>query len=313
VARWEAVLLRCTKRIDGPRRCAQGRWRLVIAVPLLYACASGPSADDARVPSEDAAAETSPGYPPTTSRLTLRLSEELQKLCHATLIDPAWALTAAHCFAGVNPAARGALNEFGRSLAASDVVFYPGALRSGSTSLDTVVEAPDFVAADDLALVPVSPPLVTVAPVARWLPVAGCSLPSPLDVRGRFGQLGPERSAQTAEATLLELVPAAALLGPEQPGSLWSARGPSVGPGDSGSGVTSRWEDLEPRASGCQRSADGVDGEVLMGVIQDANPEQATLPFGLIPLHLPDHARWIATILAAPHLSAPIERPRLDP
>jgi hypothetical protein len=277
------------------------------------ACGGGsePTAEGQWLPGAEAAAP-SPGYPPTTSRLTLRLSENLQKLCHATLIDRGWALTAAHCFSGVDPSARGALNEFGRSLSVSDVVFHPGALRSGSTSLDTVTASSDFVAAHDLALVPITPPVTSIEPVARWLPADGCTLPSPLDVPGRFGQLGPEQKAQTAEAILRELVPAAALLGPEQPGSLWSAQGPSVGPGDSGSGVTSRWEELMPLAAECEPSAEGVDDEVLMGVIQDANPEQATLPFGLIPLHIVDHARWLDTIVAmAP--SEPPELPRLDP
>jgi trypsin len=313
VAGFEPVLLRSTTRFGGPGYCARPRWGLLALGAWLWACGSGPLPEGGSEAKGDGPAEASPGYPPATSRLTLRLSDELQKLCHATLIDPSWALTAAHCFAGVDPSARGALNEFGRSLAVSDVVLYPGALRSGSTSLDAVAQSGDFVAAHDLALVPVSPPLTSVAPVARWLPVDGCSLPSPLDVRGRFGQLGPRQSAQTAEATLLELVPAAALLGSEQPGSLWSARGPSVGPGDSGSGVTSSWGDLQPMAAECEPSAGGVDDEVLMGVIQDANPEQATLPFGLIPLHLPDHARWVATRLALAPLTAPIERPRLDP
>jgi hypothetical protein len=286
---------------------------MALSLPGL-ACGAGseaPGAGDTAAAEETAA--PSPGYPPSTSRLTLRLDDERQKLCHATLVDPSWALTAAHCFAGIDPDARGALNEFQRSLSVSDVVFYPGAMRSGSTSLDAVTSSSDFVAAHDLALVPVSPPMATIDPVSRWLPVEGCTLPSPLDVPGWFGQIGPEQTPQTVEATLLGLVPAAVLLGPEQPGSLWSARGPSVRPGDSGSGFISRWEDLLAMASECQPSAGGVDDEVLMGVIQDANPEQATLPFGLIPLHLVDHARWIDTTVAMPSPSASPERPRLDP
>jgi hypothetical protein len=283
------------------------------AIIVSVAACGAPSeaATESDAPANEAA--PSPGYPPSTSRLTLRLDEDLQKLCHATLIDPGWALTAAHCFAGVDPGARGALNEFQRSLSASDVVFYPGAMLSGSTSLDTVTPSSDFVAAHDLGLVPVSPPLGSIEPVARWLPVEGCSLPSPLDLPGRFGQIGPGQKPQTVAATLLDLVAASALLGPEQPGSLWSARGPSVRPGDSGSGFISRWEDLLALASECEPSAGGVDDEILMGVIQDANPEQATLPFGLIPLHLVEHARWVATVVATPPPSASPERPRLDP
>jgi hypothetical protein len=50
-----------------------------------------------------------------------------------------------------------------------------------------------------------------------------------------------------------------------------------------------------------------------MGVIQDANAERSTLPFGLTPLYPFDHSRWLAAmILAAPTATDP-ERPRLDP
>jgi len=254
-----------------------------------------------------------PGYPATTSRLTSSLGGNLLKLCHATLVHPAWALTAGHCFSGVEPGARGALPDFARGFSADEIEFYPGAHRSSATRLNDVWAREDFIAESDLALVPLEPPVDDVSPVARWQPSDACALRRGTGVIGEFGLQGRDGQAWTADTALQGPVDAASLLGPGHPGWLVSAQGPGVGPGDSGSGVTATWESLETAAPGCELAGEDDPEHVLVGVVQDANPQDPSAAFGLVPVYRAEHARWLAAVLDATPPPRSTEPPVLPP
>jgi Trypsin len=268
-------------------------------------------------PPSDGAKHTSiPGYPDTTSRLSLNLQDNMQKHCHATLVHPQWALTAAHCFSLADADAWGALGDFERGFLGRDVEFYPGAHASGATRRDAVWHDAEFSAAHDLALVPIDPPFDDVVPVSSWAPRLGCSLSDGLGVRAELGRRTRADRAETADLTLLGMVDAAELLGPDHGGLLLSAEGANVGPGDSGSGATAAWSDLAALAQGCELepSTPSDPGErLIVGVVQDANLENPNRPFGLVPLHNLEHAAWLAAQLAATVRPPPREPPMLLP
>ena len=279
---------------------------------LAAALACGEAGDDGSRPAIRELGAHS-GYPATTSRLTSSLGGNLLKLCHATLVHPAWALTAGHCFSGVAPDARGALPDFARGFSANEVEFYPGAHRSSATRLDDLWAREDFIAADDLALVPLDPPVDDVMPVAHWQAIDGCTLRQRAGVIGEFGLQGPGGKGWTAETEIHGAVDATSLVGPDQPGWLVSARGPSVGPGDSGGGVTAGWESLVTAAPGCELASEEGIEHVIVGVVQDANPEDPSAAFGLVSMYRAEHARWLAAVLDATPPARSTEPPMLPP
>jgi hypothetical protein len=78
-----------------------------------------------------------------------------------------------------------------------------------------------------------------------------------------------------------------------------TARGPWVGPGDSGSGLTVSWAELAPRSPGCTPLESEAAIAVLIGVVQDANPLDPASPFGLVPSYVAAHASWLQETLSA--------------
>lgn len=256
------------------------------------------------------------GYPDTTTQLSVNLDAGRQKQCHATLVHAQWALTAAHCFSAVEPESWGALSDFERGFLVRDVEFHPEAQRSGMLRLEQVSSEDEFVAAHDLALVPIDPPILGIAPVASWIPREACTLGTELNVHGEVGRRSSRDRAETAELTLIGRVEASTLLGPSQLGWLLSAEGPHIGPGDSGSGVSAAWAELAPHAPNCEIEpstlGDDPERRVLVGIVQDANLQQPSLPFGLVPLHNLEHAEWLFSLLEATPPFSPSEAPTLN-
>jgi hypothetical protein len=295
-----AVVL-AARRHFGPN----GLWPSLL---LSGAMACGSDAEIAALPDLPPA---TPGYPAYTSGLTLRISRIATKQCHATLVAPGWAITAAHCFSEVSPEGRGRLANFDRGFATSAVVFHPRAHVSGSTRLDDVWHNEDFIAAHDLALIPIEP-VDLPNPGALWSEAPTCEAIDLRSVPARLGRLSGSGQPETAAGVVLDTRAARSLLGPGQQGDLLALRSDGALPGDSGSGVAVSADDLAAATSGCL-PPDSTGGDVLVGVLQDANPLNPSAPLGVTPIFGHEHSSWLAATLEGPSpLPDPNERPVLD-
>lgn len=272
------------------------------------ACGSVPAVDAADV---DLPPPT-PGYPEHTSSLRLSIDRTQAKQCHATLIAPQWAVTAAHCFSGVSPAGRGRLREFDRGFATGDVQFHPLAHLSGATRLDAVWQNDEFSAAHDLALIPLEP-LERASARALWSDAPSCEGLDLSALRTNLGRMTGDGRAETVGGVVLGARTASSLLGPGQQGYLLAVRSAGALPGDSGSGVTVQASDLAQAEAECLLG-DSAAPDVLIGVLQDANPTDPRAPLGVTPLYLPEHASWLAETMRdwTPPPSTD-EPPKLEP
>jgi hypothetical protein len=161
--------------------------------------------------------------------------------------------------------------------------------------------------------VQVRPAVTKMAPVNLWRPEQGCDLSRAEGLVGEVGLAGDDGEGWTAQAAILGSMSASTLLGAGYMGALLAARGPGVGPGDSGAGLTARWDELQPAAPGCAPLDDLADGPVLVGVVQDANPADPSAVFGLVPVYSPEHARWLQSKLDFTPASADSQPPLLPP
>jgi hypothetical protein len=266
-------------------------WAAGLGMGVLAAlCASGCGEAEPEL----ALPPASPGYPEHTSLLNVNLDGTLAKACHATLVHENWALTAAHCFSEVSPGASGRLVDFARGFDTRAVVFHPQAHASGSLELNGVWHNAEFRAAHDLALIRIEPGLALPIAAASWND--GCADPDLSALPAHLARLSRQGIAETAGAIVLGPTPADALLGPTQTGTLLALRSSGASPGDSGSGVTVSRADLDGRLGGACVDAEPVR-DVLIGVLQDANPDDDDAPLGVTPLYPAEHRGWLRDTL----------------
>jgi len=143
------------------------------------------------------------------------------------------------------------------------------------------------VAAHDLALIRAHSPDDAVW-IGPWQPAEAPDNPGLAGASVSLALSDP-KAPLTGQAELLGLVPAAELLGADHPGELLAAFGAPVTRGDSGSGVFADCDAIATPLDDCV----GGSSAVLLGVLQDANPERASAPFGIVPLWPAEHAAWI--------------------
>lgn len=269
--------------LDTPRMAALSPLWIRLArssILLGFACSGADPAPLEPLP------EPTLGYASYATRLSVPIGNGRSKQCHATVLASRWAVTAAHCFTRVPSGAEGYLRDLGRGFNVEDVIFHPQAHREGLTGLSEPWQNEDIVVAHDLALIPISRPVENV-PSLVATPVQGSAVMASTNLVAQFPRRSQQDEAETASARLTELVPASRLLGGEHDGQLIRGEAYGVYPGTSGAGVT--LDSPEPTGEKSR--------SLLVGIIQNAHPDDPNRPFGVVPLYLEPHFEWLELTL----------------
>lgn len=214
------------------------------------------------------------------------------KHCHATAVARHWVLTAAHCFSQVSSGARGNLEQFDRGFSMLDVQYHPSAFRAEAPALDGRWDESDIAVADDLAVIHLDAPLSLAFPsIANRQEFEAALAASSSEVS--FSRQDLEDNSQTAFAIILGEIPAADLVGPGHQGHLLSATSDGVYPGGSGAGVV-----IAGSVPLNALPPDPESTDRLIGVVQNANREDPSLSFGIVPLYNSDTFQWLQQLRA---------------